>query len=274
MFKYMKYEIKGTYKFILGVLLLVFILTAGIYVYASRRAQGSSLGDLFVALSVMILFGTALVVFIYVLNSFRKELYEDSGYLTFTLPLTGNQIVGSKLIVALLWLFSLGIGIAIYNIIMIAIFRPYGMDIAKLFSMMHGIPIKAAIISIVTLVFNAFSLLILIYFSMSLSRVTFRNKKIGGLWFILFLVISGLLGFGDFEISALLPYYLDLNTFHLKTMEALNNQYQVGTNNDGFYMSLSPSVFAANIASCVYNVVTTIALFLGTSYLIERKINL
>lgn len=272
MFKYMKYEIKGTYRFILGVLALALIIFTGIYAY--RVDRGSTLGSLFMVLSIMILFGTVLVVFLYIVGSFRKELYEDSGYLTFTLPLTGNQIVGSKLIVALLWFFILGMVIAIYNIMMVMIFSPFEMNIAKLFSMVQGVSITEIIFAVLTPVFSGVSILILIYFSMSISKVTFRNKKIGGLWFILFLVLIILLGFGDAEISKLLPYYLDLNTFHLKTTVALNNQYQLGYNNDSFYMSFHSGVLAVNIASSVYDVVTTVALFLGTGYLIERKINL
>lgn len=44
----------------------------------------------------MTLFGTALVVFLYIVGSFRKELYEDRGYLTFTLPLTGKLLTHSS----------------------------------------------------------------------------------------------------------------------------------------------------------------------------------
>ena len=107
MIKYMKYEIRGTYRYILGVLALVLILITGIYSYTAR---GNTVGgNIFIVLSAMLLFGTALVTFLYIVGSFRKELYEDTGYLTFTLPLTGSQIVASKLIVALLWFFVLGI---------------------------------------------------------------------------------------------------------------------------------------------------------------------
>ncbi len=42
--RYIKYEIKGSYKFILGVLALILILTTGIYMYANKTDGGSALG--------------------------------------------------------------------------------------------------------------------------------------------------------------------------------------------------------------------------------------
>jgi len=129
----MKYEIRGTYKYFLGVLALVFILFTAIYAYISQPNRSSMLGDLFMVLSIMILFGTALVVFLNIVNSFRKELYEDRGYLTFTLPLTGIQIVGSKLLVALFWFFILGTAITLYNIIMVIIFIPHDLNVSEFF---------------------------------------------------------------------------------------------------------------------------------------------
>ena len=45
--KYIKYEIRGSYKFILGVLALVLILTTGIYAYIINAREGSALGATF-----------------------------------------------------------------------------------------------------------------------------------------------------------------------------------------------------------------------------------
>ena len=85
--RYIKYEIKGSYKFILGVLALVLILTTVLYTYIAKKESSPV-----IALASMIIFGTALTTFLYIVGSFRKELYEDRGYLTFTLPLTGHEI--------------------------------------------------------------------------------------------------------------------------------------------------------------------------------------
>lgn len=274
MISYMKYEIKGSYKYIVGILALVLILVTGLYAYVSKGIQSSSAGDLFIGLSIMILFGTALATFLFIVGSFRKELYEDRGYLTFTLPLTGNQIVGSKLIVALLWFFILGIVIAIYNVIMALSFSPVELQLSELFSMVfQQISIKAIVYLIVVTVFSGVNMLILIYFSMALSKVTFRNKRIGGLWFIVFLILSGIVSYGQFAIGELLPYFIDLDTFKVGTMDMFNSQVAFELNH-GIMMSINSDVLLTNIATSIYSIVTTVVLFLGTGYLIEKKIDL
>ncbi|WP_018664186.1 ABC-2 transporter permease [Heyndrickxia acidiproducens] len=275
MFKYMKYELKGTYKFILGVLALVFVLLTGMYAYSTRADSLFHSVDLFMPIGVILLFGAALTAFLYIVGSFRKELYEDSGYLTFTLPLTGNQILGSKLIAALFWFMVLGISVALYNFIMVLIFSPFDLNLSKLFSAIsQGISIKASFYMILSMACSGVSVLLLIYFSMTLSKVTFRNKKIGGVWFVIFVILSGVLGYMDLEISRLIPYYLDLNTFHVQTPDLHNDLFQVQHQNNGLTLGISSGFAVTNIASFVYNFVLMIALFLGTGYLIEKKINL
>jgi len=269
----MKYEIKGSYKYIVGILALVLILITGLYAYESDVNQTTGGGILFMGLSIMILFGTALATFLFIVGSFRKELYDDRGYLTFTLPLTGNQIVGSKLIVALLWFFILGIVIGLYNIIMAMSFSAFELNVSELFAMIiRDFSLMEVAYALVVTVFSGVNMLILIYFSMALSKVTFRNKKIGNLWFVIFLVLSGILTYGQFVLGELLPFYIDLNTFKVGTMEMFNSQFTVEANEA--LMTMNLKLPPANIAASIYSLVTTVALFLGTGYLIEKKIDL
>ena len=274
MLKYMKYEIKGTYKYISGILALVLILITGLYIYGDRAAAGSFGGGLFIALSVMILFGTTLATFFYIVGSFRKELYEDRGYLTFTLPLKGIEIVGAKLIIALLWFSLLGIAVALYNLIMMLNFTPFELQLSDLIEgITTFISIKEIILGIIITIFSGVNMLILIYFSMVLGKVTFRNKKIGGLWFVIFLVLSGILAFGQFRIETLLPFYLDLETFKVVTNGFVNPEIYVEYGSTGLDTKISGAI-PLNIAGAIYNIVITVALFFGAGYLIEKKIDL
>ena len=274
MLNYMKYEIKGTYKYISGILALVLILITGLYMYGDRAATGSFGGGLFIALSVMILFGTTVVTFFYIVGSFRKELYEDRGYLTFTLPLKGIQIVGAKLIVALLWFFLLGISVALYNLVMMLSFTPFELNFSDLISGITSfISIREIILGIIITIFSGVNILVLIYFSMTLGKITFRNKRIGGLWFVIFLVLSGILAFGQFRIETLLPFYLDFETFKVVTNTVINPEIYVEYGGNGLDTRITGGI-PLNIAGTIYNVAITVALFIGAGYLIEKKIDL
>src|SRR5699024_6900573 len=214
--KLMKYEIKGTYKVILGILAIVLIATTILYTYVARQEASIVAG-----LASMIIFGTFLSAFFYIVGSFRKELYEDRGYLTFSLPLTGNQVLGAKLIVALLWFLLIGAVTFIYNFIMMLSFatRETGMGVSELLEELRialsYIDGKIAFIVILTFSIIRITTLIFIYFSMTLSRVTLRNKKIGGLWFIIFLVLIGLIAYFEIKIANAIPVYLDLNNWKI-----------------------------------------------------------
>lgn len=283
MMKFMKYEIKGTYKYILGVLALALILITGLHGYINRMDHMSVLGNMFVSISVLILFGTAIVTFFYIVGSFKKELDEDRGYLTFTLPLTGNQIVASKLIVSLMWSILLGIIMIAYNALMVFVFNSSNIDLWMIikeivYDLKNIISIKGVLFSILISIFSLVNMLVLIYFSMVLGKVTFRNKKIGGLWFVIFLVITILLSYGQFKISESLPHYLDLNTFSIEKFgdlsDSLNNEIMIEANHSGFYINSNMGILEINIASSIFSILTTVGLFLGTGYLIEKRIDL
>ena len=277
--RYIKYEIKGSYKFILGVLALVLILITGIFAYSINVDEGSVLGGMFVGLSTLVIFGTLLTTFLYIVGSFRKELYEDRGYLTFTLPLTGNKILGAKLIVAIIWFILLGIVIAGYNILMVMIFTPIKLNISEFFSMIRGmnIPYREIIAFAIAVIISGVSTIILIYFSMALGRVTLRNKKIGGFWFVIFLVLSGLISYVQIKIIQLLPYYIDLNTFKIISYDMFNKgfaSFSVIQFNDAALLTSNGDTTILNIGGFLYNILIVVITFLGTGHLIENKIDL
>lgn len=283
MAKFIKYEIKGTYKYILGVLALSLILITGLHGYINKMDHMSVLGNMFISISVLILFGTAIVTFFYIIGSFKKELDEDRGYLTFTLPLRGSEIVASKLVVALMWFILLGIAMIVYNGFMVFIFNTSNMNLWTvikeiIYDLKNIISIRGILLSILIPIFSLISMLVLIYFSMALGKVSFRNKKIGGLWFVIFLVISILLSYGQFKTRELLPYYLDLNTLNIEDASSLasnlNREIMIEADHSGFYIDSNIGILEVNIGVSIFNLLTTVGLFLATGYLIEKRIDL
>lgn len=273
----MKYEIRGTYKFILGVLALVLILSTVLFGFVSKSNRYmSTLENIISGFSILILFGASLVTFFYIVGSFRKELYEDRGYLTFTLPLTGNQIVASKLLVALLWFILLGVVVSVYYFLLVLIYSNLGIkDMIYDISQMIGQKtlMKSILFAAIASIYSLINMLVLIYFSMALGKVTFKDKKIGGLWFVIFLILSAVLTYGQYKIAQLIPYYMDLATFKIGSIDTLAREFIIETN-DGIMISTNTGILNMNIASNIFSILSTIGLFLGTGYLIEKRIDL
>lgn len=275
--KLMKYEIKGSYKVILGILAIVLLMTTVLYTYIAKK-EGSPI----VALASMIMFGTFLSAFFYIVGSFRKELYEDRGYLTFSLPLTGNQILGAKLFVALLWFILLGVVTVFYHLFMtfrIAV-KETGLTFSeaieeiKLALSYIDFDIRSVIFFVISLLIMGTLTLILIYFSMTLSRVTLKNKKIGGMWFIVFLVLVTLIGYLHVNIATKFPIYLDLSNWKIITSDLAENYAEFYTyENQGFYFSIGGNGYLS-VTGNLFSLIVGVILFLSTGYLIENKIDL
>lgn len=290
--KYMKYEIKGTYKFILGILALVLIASTVIQLNIlseinAIETTGGFASDGFRALmlitSILVIFGAFLTAFFFIVGSFRKELYDDRGYLTFTLPLTGNQILGSKLLVSLLWYIVLGAGIVIYNMVLSLILfeNDWSYVIRTIFQSIDLSFISVLIIGIISTIVT----LILIYFSIALSRVTIRNKKIGGVWFIVFIVLNMMVTFLTYKFSGLFPYYLNMSNFSIEHIYNINtfmagaansfNSMEILSNGSNALMFMGSDFKPyLNIFGNLFQILIIVAGFLGTGYLIEKKIDL
>ena len=288
MLNFIKYEIKGTYKYIAGAVALVLVLIGALFgtiFYLSKNHGDSTSFGLFLIITIFVLFGTAITtVFYIIVGSFRKELYEDRGYLTFTLPLTGKQIVASKVIAALLWLTVMGIIIVGFITALFLILAPqteYG--IREIFSqfyaaIMDEIGIRGSIFGFIVYNFSTISMLLLIYFSMAIGKITIKNKKIDGLWFLIYILLVFLIGFIQYKIMELVPYYFNIQNMNIETVEdifknAITNEISVKYNN-GLDISGQFGFLRVNIASAIYNILVTLGLFVGTGYLIDKKIDL
>lgn len=279
--KYMKYEIKGSYRFILGIIAIVLIASTIIQLNISKQIKFEMMGSgnditgfgaFMLIISIGVIFGAFLTAFFQIIGSFRKELYEDRGYLTFTLPLTGNQILGSKIIVALLWYVVLGLSIVVYNLLLAFIL--FGGDWLKIgkeiFSMINSGVFSLGIISGLSVIMTQ----ILIYFSMALSRVSVRNKKIGGLWFIIFIILNALTSYLVFKISSIFPYFLDLSTFKVLHQYEAHSLINIFGSVQGQTILLGNNNIFINIIGSLSQIVISVLAFITTGYIIEKRIDL
>lgn len=286
MAKFMKYEIKGNYKFILGILAVIILASSviqGSLLNATKKEViGENVSDYIMLLSVigmLVIFGAFLLAFINIVGSFRKELYDDRGYLTFTLPLTGNQIVGSKLIVALLWFTILGIVTLLYNMILATlIFDIEWRYLIDQINMMIGegylgpIIRGVAVLTLITTIASIMSLLF-IYLSMAIGKVSFKNRKISGLWFVIYLIIFGFSAFIIEQIGDAASLYINLSDFSIANNGGIGMIPEYYSITSGFVLGYNSFAYI-NLTSIILEILFSIGAFVATGYLIEKKIDL
>lgn len=126
--KLMKYEWKSLYKVECIILAVIFAVTLmgavmlHIPIVSSIFEEDMNIPDtmvVFFAMSfissivmyVIVLIGASYGSIIYQGVHFYKSMYSDEGYLTHTLPVSGHEILGSKVIVNAVWSFIMSISI-------------------------------------------------------------------------------------------------------------------------------------------------------------------
>lgn len=82
---------------------LLFNQGNGIFIYSSARNALSLFQALMIFVYVILLIGTCILTYFIIIKRFYSNMFGDEGYLMFTLPVSTKQLLGSKLISALLW---------------------------------------------------------------------------------------------------------------------------------------------------------------------------
>ena len=256
----LKYELKGNYK-VIGIILVILIIVAlGLNFKIGEWAETTIMG-----ITSFAVFGALLSAFIYLVELFRKELYEDTGYLTFTLPITGNSIVGAKLLSSLIWIFVVGtIGGLLGFLNAKRAFGPY-VGFGSIFTKQSFIVAISGAVSVITV-------LLLIYFSITISRMTIRNKKVGGLWFIIFILLNVAIAYLQIKLIKWIPYYIDTNSWRI-VKQGMNMVAGINFGGAMLQLSINGNVYL-NIASIIFSIILPVGLFLGTGYLLEKKVDL
>ncbi len=106
--KLMKYDMKSLNRFliIIHAFLLLSIIAANVFFFFFISVDSSSI--FFFTLLFLYIFmiaGTSFATSILIAVRFYKNLYSDEGYLTFTLPVTKSQILISKILTGTLWVY-------------------------------------------------------------------------------------------------------------------------------------------------------------------------
>ncbi|RDU22318.1 hypothetical protein [Anaerosacchariphilus polymeriproducens] len=100
-------EWKATSRWLLPLHLILLVVTVMGKILLST---GLLENEAFVALAILsmtfytiLIIATSIITFVIIVVRFYKSLFSDEGYLTFTLPVTTNQLLISKIGVAFIW---------------------------------------------------------------------------------------------------------------------------------------------------------------------------
>lgn len=134
--KLVKHEWKSVYKVGSVLLLVIFAVTLVGYIGLRTPAVSAFFADEteldgmqavlmgFASISsfliyIMLLVGAMYGIIIYMGVHFYKTMYSDQGYLTHTLPVTPNQLLGSKVLVSGIWVLLINVALGISVLVLI-----------------------------------------------------------------------------------------------------------------------------------------------------------
>lgn len=252
MFKLIKYELRSTFFTILGICISVII--ANLFLLTKKNSWG---GNALVGLSLCLIIGSIIVIFISSLKIMSKYLHGDEGYLLFTLPQSGMSIITSRLITALIQITI----VVFVSILMFNLIIPEEIDL----SFLKDIKVREILFSIFMYIWSVISSLTFIYFCMVIGKVALKGKKLGKIGsFIIFIVLTIAISWLSFKIAALFPQSLNLGG------TSIANNFKTSNSTAQIF----GGEFNINIASTIFDIITFVGFFLSTSYLIDKKLDL
>lgn len=221
--------------------------------------------------SLVVAFLLIFVSLFFVVYDYQKSLFGPQGYLSFSLPVTSNQLLGSKMIVYGAWMvvsFLLFVGVVDYfsGYLETDIVGESTVNTASsLLTMFMGFPTKAQIIIYAVYFMIYFFVLVLsivsmIYFAIAASHMrSFQKANI--IWAVVIFIINLIVLVAAVSV---LEKYIDI--------------YLVVGDDKSFFFSLgapdADSGLPLSLTPLTYFIAQGIALFFATSYVMHKKINI
>ena len=234
MLKLLKYEMIQSYRqyfLTLGIFLILCVLAPLLPDFISQVLS---------SLMIFAMLGISIAVLVNVITNFNRSMYKRPGYLTLTLPVSTEKLVGAKFIGSLIWVFVssivLSLGILIGNVPLNTLFDLFG-ELLKALGNNFGL----VVINLIDSIAMVSSMILSFYAIITLTKTKYipKHKTVIGIIVYVALLILG---------SSLLMW---------QPIES-------------FVMSLDST--ASVWFSIVLNLVLATAFYFFTVYLIDHKI--
>jgi hypothetical protein len=277
-----KYEWKKSWRtYVTGIaivfLLYIYILARINFLDFQKLQQQHYFGPLESFLNVApvvtymgILFIGTIVLIIHGITHMYDDLYKESSYLLYSIPKTGYEIVGSKLILSVLrmgaWVILMFFTAT--HLISTAMSKsPYDINIISIL----GDNVHILLLIFISMLFMFAFFLITIYFCFVLNKTVFSDIKYRTLlslvtFFVLLYVINKI----NYFISSTFTWTVNI-PLNITKIKAIADQ---SIPNLHMNMNSAQNGLNIDIIPDIVHLVIFGALFVYTSILVERKLNL
>ncbi|MDY5210936.1 hypothetical protein [Intestinibacter sp.] len=271
--KLMKYEVKscGRIFFPFYIMVLVFSIIAALFINFDNYEHDFSMVYIIGMLVVFALFVSAIVLTILlIVQRFSKSLLEEEGYLMFTLPVSEKTLVLSKFLTSLLFIILTSI-VSIVCISLVSTMFGYKMsgivDVGNLLKEAGNIfsrNIGGIIFYILSGIADYSVFILTVYLAITICHLPkfSKHKVLSGLAVIIVLMIiqSTIGGIADSIMTS-------------SRVQAIENMDVLFFNVNQLFDTML-SVGTYEVVMFILNIVIAVALFFGTTTLLEKKLNL
>lgn len=182
--KLMTYEIKATARVFLplyGALLAV----SGVNRLLTAMGNDGASAGIGKSVAVILIIAIFVITLVLTLQRFRRNLLDSEGYLMFTLPVSVDQLIWSKLLISAMWCVAGGLivllSIAIMTLQNVDLTAFFG-DLGRLFQMIRVEDVHVGLYMlefVVGCVLSLFASILMLYSCQALSLLAQRHR---GLW--------------------------------------------------------------------------------------------
>lgn len=220
---------------------------------------------IYILIYVFFIMAIMVVTGVYLAARFHKNLFSDEGYLTHTLPVSPAKIMWSKILVSWAWIVIDAVFV-VASIMMLVLFKqtfePFKNVVCEFFSILAGayrmqnqVFMILLILTVLAQFFGCYTMLVL--FSMCLGSLFKTHKILGAV--VSFFGINIILSIVSTIIMFAVPGWSSTGSVSVTT--AANGGFIGGEN----------SIF---LFTFVWNLALAVLFFLGSRYILSRKLNL
>lgn len=271
--KLMKYEVRscGRIFFPFYIVVLIFSMVASLFINFDNYEHDFTVLYFVGFLAIFALFVAAIVLTILlIVQRFNKSLLEDEGYLMFTLPVSQKSLVLSKFLTSLLFIILTSV-VGIICISLVSVM--FGYKVSDVIDIGYVLNNAGSIFSrnIGGILFYIFSYIVdystfilTIYLAITICHLPklSKHKVLSGLgaMIVILIIQSSIVGIADKIMT---------NT----RLDAIQN-FDISYFDFNKLVDIMLSVGNYEIVMLILNIIIAVALFFGTTTLLEKKLNL